>query len=522
MGIVDGIKSIFGTKEQEIDVTKVISVSDEHSALEGQENTESTLSTKTITFIFCNKTDILPRYSQLFANELKVPIGTVRSDIKRILDNLIDDLQCCIEYPYVDEYYRDTYYSYYSRKHFEYSRYCFRISFFSRDVSEQSYFADNLDGKYYGYMVLRPTPRRVIGYTFLSPIIYKDNSFSICQCTHLTSVMGRRQETSAFPFCGQDGEVTLCVETSIVMLFDYFSRRYNKYSRLLPSAVLSLYNDNYANKLQLSRGMDVGAANSIISALGMNTRIIELEDEENPADNDVIFEKDQFVELLKIYVDSGFPIFATTQNHAFLIVGRENKLFCQDPKLITVNDGYYPYSKWDLSEDEQIESFLVPLPENVLLDADKINATDIYDMFSHESNTEPILKEGESYYHRIYLTTSRAFKQYIVKSDISFDSKKTIVSIAMPRFIWVCETIKNTDLQNNIQDIPVTSTLLMDATVYPMENNHLLMVKTQEKLIMPSGDNIGKTEKSYELKEAREVLRPFNNNLKGEHNNWKG
>ena len=514
--------NIIGSSDKEAEVEQVAQALEVTPALEGQESTESTLSTKTISFIFCDITEILPRYSQLFANELKVPIRIVRSDLKRILDNIRNNLHCCIEYPYVDEYYRDTYYGYYSRKHFAYSRYCFRISFFSEDVTENGYFSENMEGKYFGYMVLRPTPRRIIGYTFLSPRIYKENNFSICQCEHLTSVMGRRQLTSAFPFCGQDGEMTLCAETSIVMMFDYFSRRYNKYSRQLPSSIVALHNDNFANKLQPSRGMDIGAANSIISALGMNTRRIDVASEEYPADDDVIFERGKFNELLHIYVDSGFPVFVGTQDHSFLVIGRENKLFCMDPDLITVNDGEYPYSKWKESEGDEIESFLVPLPENVLLDADKINVSEIYDNFCNESNTDQVLRTGENYYNRIFLTTSRAFKQYVVASNISVESKKTIVCIAMPRFVWVCETFRNSDLLEEIQRIPVTSTLLLDATVYPMENNHLLMVKTQEQIIIPDEDNIGKTEKTYTKIDLHEILYPFNNNLKGIHNGWNG
>ena len=516
--LIKGFMSIF-TNKNKSHISNSLHAST-NSALQGLENVDSVLSTKNITFRFCAKKDILTGYSQMFANELKVPIGIVRKDLQRIFDNLQDDLQCCIEYPYVDEYYRDTYYSYYSRKHFTYGRYCFRISFFSNDVTETNYFVENFEGKCYGYMVLRPTPRRIIGYTFMSPKIYKSNKFSICQCSHQISVMGRKQEISAFPFCGQDGEMTLCAETSLVMLFDYFSRRYNKYSRLLPSTIISLHNDYFANKLQPSRGLDVGTAFSIMNSHGMNTRRIDVSFDDYPADGDVVFDREQFNNLLHIYIDSGFPVYASTQNHSFLIIGRENKLFCQNPQLITVNDTEYPYSKWDESANDSIDSFLVPLPENVLLDANKINVSEIYDIFCHESNSTTILKEGEDYYHRIYLTTSRAFKQYIVTSDISDQSKKTIVSIAMPKFVWVCETIKKYELSNNINNIPIISTLLLDATIYPIENNHLLMVKTQDLLILPDENNIGKTEKNYVKIESHDVIHPFNNNLKGEHNNW--
>ena len=120
--------------------------------LEGQESLQSTLPIQTISFIFCEKEELMGKHSQMFANELKVPVSQVRFDLERILEGMRNDLTCCIEYPYVDEYYRDTYYSYYSRKHISYNRYCFRISFFSNRITEDNFFSADMRGAFYGYM----------------------------------------------------------------------------------------------------------------------------------------------------------------------------------------------------------------------------------------------------------------------------------------------------------------------------------------------------------------------------------
>lgn len=523
-----GIMSFLGIGSNKEEVKAVDAV--QPKPMEGWESIDSTLPTKTISFFFCPKPNLISRYSQIFANELKVPATTVKKDLNRLLKYLRNDLTCCIEYPYVDEYYRDSYYSYYSRKHVDYNRYCFRVSFFSKKITENNYFTYKDKDSYFGYMVLRPTPRRIIGYTFLSPKAYVDNNFSICQCDHLTSVMGRRQIISAFPFCGQDGEMILCAETSVIMMFDYFSRRYNKYSRVLPSKIASNLEDNLADRLQPSRGIDINAVNTIFYGFGMNTRRIVKATKDEKADGYAVFKSDRFRRLLNIYVESGFPLYAIAKEHAFIIVGRENKLFYYKPAMIAIDDRSYPYKQLDDNAINEILAFLVPLPENVLMDADKINVRSIYDKLYEDSKVGPVMEKDVKYYNHIFLTTSRAYKQYVVSSNVSKTSKKTIVELAMPRFIWVCETIKESDLQEDISKIPVYSTLLLDATDFPLErdknqlleNNHLLMVKTQQMIIRPEDDNLGKTEINYIKIEANEMMHPFNNNLKGAHNGWQG
>lgn len=490
--------------------------------LEGQESLQSTLPIQTISFIFCEKDELMGKHSQMFANELKVPVSQVRLDLERILEGMRNDLTCCIEYPYVDEYYRDTYYSYYSRKHISYNRFCFRISFFSNRITEDNFFSADMRGAFYGYMVLRPTPRRIIGYTFLNPLIYIQHNFSMCVCEHGISVMGRMLKTTGFPFCGQDGEITSCAETAIVMIFDYFSRRYNKYSRLMPSTVISALADNLAERLQPSRGIDIEQVNTIFCSLGMNTRRIVRASENEPVDDYIFFDSERFNELLHIYVESGFPLYATTESHAFLIVGREDKLFFKKPSLIIMDDNQYPYRRWENQNENSILSFLVPLPENVLLDADRIDPKSVYDAFPLDYSVVKVMKEGVSYYHRLFLTTSRSFKKYVVESEISKESKTILTSVAMPRFIWVCETIEENGMPEDVRDTNILSTLVLDATDFPTGDNHLLLIKTQNHIVIPTEDRVGMTEKRYTIFEIQEIMHPFNNNLKGQATLWQG
>lgn len=184
---------------------------------------EQPLSTENITFSFCNINYLQDEaFISLVSDELKVPDDKVGIGIRRMIKDMRQDIICCIEYPYIDVYYRDTYYSFYSKKHCDYSRYCFRISFFSDDVNEHNFYDLNLSDKFYGYMVLRPTVRRVVGYTFLSPALFEEREFVCCLCKKDVSVYGRKLSVTGFPFCGQDGEAVSCAEISLMMMMDYF------------------------------------------------------------------------------------------------------------------------------------------------------------------------------------------------------------------------------------------------------------------------------------------------------------
>ena len=92
----------------------------------------------------------------------------------------------------------------------------------------------------------------------------------------------------------------------------------------------------------------------------------------------------------------------------------------------------------------------------------------------------------------------------------------------MPRFIWVCETIEENGMPEDVRDTNILSTLVLDATDFPTGDNHLLLIKTQNHIVIPTEDRVGMTEKRYTIFEIQEIMHPFNNNLKGQATLWQG
>jgi hypothetical protein len=69
----------------------------------------------------------------------------------------------CIEYPYIDKLYRDSYYHYYSSKLNRYGRDCIRLSFFNGDISIYDFHSEKglktLQEAFMGFLVLKPLLR---------------------------------------------------------------------------------------------------------------------------------------------------------------------------------------------------------------------------------------------------------------------------------------------------------------------------------------------------------------------------
>lgn len=495
-------------------------VSPPPAALSGIEAHTKPLSTQQITYMFCKVEDLTTaKYVVLFSEELNVADTIVAEGVKKMSKGMFSSLTCCVEYPYIDEVYRDTYYHFYSRKHGSHGRYCFRVSFFKQTVTEDNFYDTATDETYLGYMVLRPTPRRVIGYSFLSPFVYEDHQFSICMCRRPSSIMGKMLNVYGFPFCGQDGEMCTCAETTIVVALDYFSRRYNRYQRVLPSDVVKYNSDSAFQMLQPSKGIDIDEILRSISSMGLTTRLFQRQDKDNPADNKITFNDDDFHQLLHSYIESGFPLLVSEGEHAYLVIGRENKLFPKKPRLITINDNKRPY---ELCLDEkQIKSFIVPQSDNILLDAHKIDVTMVLADFQRVYNKIDFGVNETDFYNRVFLTTSRSFKNYIVKSSLDKSDKDLIICTAMPKFIWVCESIRNSDLDEDISKTKVSVTSILDATEYAHGHNHLLLVLGTGKLIIPEEDKMRANHRIYVVYNSHGVLTPFNSNLKGDHTQWQ-
>lgn len=454
----------------------------------------------------------------IISNKFGIPVSTIKNDIDRIVSEFNQNLVCCVEYPYVEPIYRDTYYQYYSKKHNAPCRFCFRISFFSDDVNEDNFYqlsTTELSDRYYGYITIRPTTARVIGYSFLSPKVLANHDFVCCLCRRTSSILGRKLTVHGFPFCGQDGEAMSCAETTLTVLMDYFSRKYFKYGQLLPSHILKILASQTYERQLPSKGILSENMAYVLRKVHFGIRNYTL----NASHGDDAYDKEEFKTLLYEYIDSGFPLIVCQDNHTYLAIGRMKKNGSNEVNIVTMNDNSSPY-KIVSFEQAKITSFIVPLDERIYLDGENCRPEAIWESLHQDLPEFTIIQDDKQFFMRKYLTSARSYKDFIASLNIPV-FRNIISSTSMPRFIWVCEYITKSELSKQNQTLEVDSLLILNATEGGKSVNYLLLAKNKDKIIVKTSENNNSNHKVYQIYlDDNEKLLSFDGNLKGDHTKW--
>lgn len=484
-----------------------------------------------------------------FINELPTQIASVfniRYNVKErlegILNRFIDNIFIIVEYPYVDKYYRDTYYNFFSKKHTVHQRDSVRVSFFYNNIQVGDFVngekIKDIQKAFLGILTIRPTSFSIIGHTFLSPKILKDNSFVCCLCKERVSIGGIEMSLYGFPFCSQDNESITCAESVLLMMADYYSNKFSDYSRLLPSEINETLKNLSAERQLPSTGLDTGDISFVLKDLGLGTKIYEKN----------VNDKGLFKQILYIYIESGIPVILVLDNnqgkrHVVVAIGREkvknnvmaNKKFTKEKqahfsdifdKILVMNDNCTPFELVDYESPcnydttYKISSFIVPLYNKVYSDAplflDHFKA--IIDEFSKEENAAKVLySKDQQLITRYFLTTSRSYKNYVVASkEFTPEFKAIFVDQSMPKFIWVAEIIKGTRLEEENQK--VNTVVILDATESGFSGNLIIAFNSKNIVLTKFSDG----KKLYSVVEMNiGNFNTFNNNLKGNHTLWQ-
>ena len=432
--------------------------------------------------------DINEAYSQWLKTEI----------IDKHINEFIDSIYALIETPYVDKVYRDSYYNYFSSKLGKYNRDCIRISFFNGEIQDEMFQNNDkisdLQERFLGFIIIRPTEPNLIGRSVLSPKIKKETNFSICTVNISTTVNCVKFNIEGFPHSSQDTETISCAETTIWALMEYFGNKYPDYKPVLPSRIISTLNKVSYERQIPSKGLNIQQISFALKEFGFGTRIY----------SKIQFGKD-FTKLLSCYVESGIPIIVALENnkrtigHAMLCIGHckiddtqidtlneESILFPALQKIINdkgikffdydsiekdfifVDDNhaiyqkahlenpaqYYGITDWDTCE---ITHFIVPLYPKIYLDAFEAKSFIMNFLFLGHL-TIPVNSE---LFIRFFLTSSRSYKNAIsLDANFNDEIKAIINETAMPKFIWVAEL----STKNNLKQGVANGIVIIDAT----------------------------------------------------------
>ena len=426
---------------------------------------------------FIQKFEINEEYSQ----------NIIEKKIRPELAKLKKNIWALVEFPYVDKMYRNTYYHYYASKLNDYERDTTRVSFFDREIKTEMFRDANrislLQESYLGFLIIRPTLPDVIGRSALSPFALENNSFIACTTSINATANNLKFTVKAFPHASQDGQMITCAETTLWSMLEYFGNKYPDYKPLLPSQIHELLK-KFSYKRQLpSDGLTTEQIAFVLREAGFGTMFYSKEK----------YGSEIFNSVLSTFIESGIPVIGVLKGaevaHASNIIGRQkdnreeilkNPVFeenTSDLRIIDLNkvrrnyvfidDNLPPYQlasldtpasnytedKW---KDCQLTNIIVPLYHRIYLDPIKArrNFISILKREVFTIDTEPKIL-------RVFLASSRSYKQYIALNEqIDYDTKELILSLRMPKFIWVAEISE----QASFAAGEINGILLQDAT----------------------------------------------------------
>ncbi|WP_292946929.1 hypothetical protein [Olleya sp. UBA1516] len=415
----------------------------------------------------------------------------IETDLAKLIDELKEDVFFVIEYPYVDKVYRDSYYNYYASKHYSYQRDCIRVSLFSNSIKYEDFLKSenhqDLNERYLGFFILRPTINALFGRSIISPEAFEENDYKLCLCRTESLVNGVKLDVDGFPHSSQDGETIKCAETTIWGLMEYFGNKYPDYKPALPAKIHKAI-ERFSYQRQLpSNGLTMDQISFALKEFGFGTRIYA----EKP------YGKEIFT-IIDSYIESGIPIMLGLESgdigHVVVAIGKqytkevdwenvtkESLEFQGDSisyfetssipaKYVIQDDNDIPYKLISLDtpgehyEDKdckeyKIDSIVIPLYQKIYLES--VIAKELILEIIKDDHIG--YKFDEEFVFRFYLTSSRSFKNHIISSnEITSDLKTTILLTKMPKFIWIGEFYNKETFNEEIK--VALGIILLDAT----------------------------------------------------------
>lgn len=414
----------------------------------------------------------------------------LRGDVRSVL----------VEHEYVDKDYRDTFYNYYSKKFANYPHKAIRLHFFSDTlVSSDLWEMGSFHEDYIGFVVVRPTRVTCLGRTVLDPrkLSRVHGNIPLAPCE--AHVFGSQMDIGAFPAIRQDSDVTICAHAACWSLFRYFSRKYG-YSEVHPYEITQMTSDVKRGRLVPSLwGISIHQVSEIFSEFGVYPEYF---------DRDFCDSDGEFERILYTYIESGLPVVAGLPKHAVTLFGHvsdygkpvsANDYVYSDTylkSLIGNDDNSLPYQQFPCeSEDltpsshmvndkrlDEIESFVVPLPEKMFLSAARLFPLVEKIVFDSPIGFEHLndCVDSDELVLRVFLASSRSFKKCARNRILPSVVRKGYLEQPMPKFIWVCEL----STKEKYSEGQVFGEIIFDSTASDRDRFSFMVIHYPESLII--------------------------------------
>lgn len=443
--------------------------------------------------------------------------GQVDLITKRLTEifNLIQyPLTIVYEDEYVDKIYRDTFYTYFSGKHAHYDRNCKKLSLFRGYINSEVFYSFDdkteafLQQRFVGICVLKPLIVGKVGRTLLDPTKLNFPTAYVRTTLFKFTVLGHNLSIQSFPYSSQDSETMTCAETTIWNILEYFGNRYPEYKTVLPSHMIRELERISQERILPSRGLDYYTVSELLKTFGFAPRLYASK----------AYSESNFKSIFHYYVESGIPLAVGVSGkyddhivrHSVVCIGHgnhQNDLTGVPSKIIgkykyvDTADFYNDYVIMDDNQcpfmvqpfdgltkysNPEVAVFVVPLYKRVFLEANDASAI-IATVLEHSDigfsalvpQIQETVNDENPLVLRLFLTSSRNFKNFRSKHEDSSTAKYFYNSIQMPRFVWVAEL----STYSSYLERKVYGEIILDATSSRMSHlDSLLMVRYLDHL----------------------------------------
>lgn len=483
-----------------------------------------------------------------------------------ILMNISPSYSVVFEYFHVDKNFRDSYYTFFSNKHFEMERNCIRISLFKSllcfrdlwDLKTQNKLTDNV----IGMIIISPLNIRHIVKALINPFYLNlSDQYYVRLSKYTFHVYGIKCVVEAFPYQTQDNETTRCAEVTLLNILDYYSNTYKEYKNAVPSVIIDLEKKHCHERVLPSQGINYKILCKILYDLEFSPKIYNLQSMNK--DFSGITKKDKLRRILYRYIESGIivavnvePKNTNTPGHSLLCIGHTKKIKKENAnkkcehfpvkinkkiteidiidsadfydEFVVIDDNQSPYtiqefSKMSIYKNMEVSNLAVPLYKRMFLDASdaynivmSIIKDKKFGIINNNEDLVNILNGNNKIVTRLFLASSRSYKNFKIcdkENEIQSDVYRMFYgTILLPQFIWVCEIYS---YDKYLKDHLAFGEIIIDAT--SSSKNGLQGIIS---INLPSGiysRNPG--DKIYSSNEILDFIKIYD--YTGETNNWR-
>ncbi len=433
------------------------------------------------------------------------------NNVKRDFFSLAPKLSQIIEYPvsivhekyYIEKVYRDSYYSFFSSKHFTIERHCQRFTLFEGVLSYEMLHDysnhDLLEKSLIGVIVIRPTPYGTMGRSLINPFKLKIKSCFLRVTIFEVAVLGHCFNIHAFPFASQDSETMTCAETTVWSILEYYGNRYSEYKTILPSDIINELNLIAQQRVLPSTGQNYFVVSLLLKKFGFSPRLYAYE---------------AYGTSLKVlfhyYVESGIPLAVGVKGvnfgHSVVCIGHAESDY--DLSGITISKiGNIPYvdscvfhKEYVMIDDNQlpyviepfddftshhhvvnkhVSVFAVPLYKRIFLEAGDAHLISYSVLEDSKYGIEKFMacdcfSDANPMVVRLFLTTSRKFRAQRLKCSNNEYACQFYSNMCYPKFLWIAEI----STYNMYKEQHIIGEVVIDATGFRKDGiNNIISIR---------------------------------------------